>query len=181
MGDRELILGALAEPLGGSVPPVFERHARAIGDLWLEFEERLVALGGQMVPQEMLPLLLQRDAGYHADEDTLPFLPDDRHAVTPVWDAEVGVCLGDLAVAETGSIVVAAGPGRARLTSLAPPVNVILLREGAMVAHPEDAFTRMPTETTVLITGTSRTADIEGVLVRGVHGPRELYVVRLDS
>jgi len=96
-----------------------------------------------------------------------------------VWDAEIGVCFADLAIAETGTLLVAAKSGRSRLTSLAPPVNVVLIRESSIVASPEDAFVRLPKETCVLISGTSRTSDIEGILIRGVHGPREIYLVRI--
>lgn len=181
MRDRDLILAALPDGAGDAVPPVFDGPRRAINDLWLEFEERLVSLGGQMVPFEMLPLLLQRDSGYFADEDLAPILPRDRPIPSDLWSAEVGVCLADLAIAETGGLLISAGPGRARLTSLAPAVNVVLVREDAIVSSPEIAFQHLPVSTSVVVTGTSRTADIEGVLVRGVHGPRELYVVRLPA
>lgn len=178
MTDREAILGVLPEGTRGALPEVFDRGRKAPSDLWLEFEERLVALGGQIVPEEALPLLLNRGGGVWADEDALP---STFARASSVWEAELGVCVADLAIAETGSLIVSAGPGRSRLTSLAPPVNVILVHEGDIIAYPEEAFTRLPKTTSVVITGTSRTADIEGVLVRGVHGPRELYVVKIAA
>jgi hypothetical protein len=179
MTERDSILAALPDPVGGEPPAIFDRARNPSADLWMEFEEQLVALGGQMLPAEALPLLLTREAGFWADDDAFALLPHDGERSTSIWDAEVGVCLADLAVAETGSLLVAAGPGRSRMTSLAPPVNVVLIREDAIVASPEEVFVRLPATTSVVITGTSRTADIEGVLVRGVHGPRELYVVRI--
>jgi hypothetical protein len=178
MDGRNSILTALPDGDGGQAPAVFNRLRQPAGDLWREFEERLVALGGQLLPVSVLPLLLARDGGVWIDDDVRQFLPKGGGAAS-VWDAELGVCLAEVAIAETGSLVVAAGPGRARLTSLAPPVNLILVRDDAIVATPEEAFARLPAATSVVITGTSRTADIEGVLVRGVHGPRELYVIRL--
>ena len=179
MTEREAILAALPEGSGGSVPAVFAQYRPSVADLWLEFEERLLTLGGQMVPAGALSLLLNRDSGFWADEDALPLLPPGGIQATSVWEAEVGVCTAELAIAETGSLLLSSGSGRWRLTSLAPPVNLVLVRESAIVGTVEEAFWQIPTSTSVIVTGTSRTADIEGVLVRGVHGPRELYVVRM--
>jgi|SRR5579862_1874674 len=181
MTERESILAALPEPAGGPIPAVFDRRRDPISDLWLAFEEALVSLGGQMLPAGALPLLVNRPGEIWFDDDTLPYLPRGIEKATSIWDAEVGVCMGDLAIAETGSLILAAGQGRSRLTSLAPPVNVVLVREASIVAKPEDGFERLSKSTSVIVTGTSRTGDIEGILVRGVHGPRELYVVKLDN
>lgn len=181
MTERDTILSALPEGVSRALPKVFERGRPDPKDLWLEFEERLVTLGGQMLPLDTLSLLLGRGGGYWADDDALMHLPRGLSRPKSVWEAEIGVCLADMAVAETGSLVLSAGPGRSRLTSLAPPVNVILVDEDRIVATPESAFENLARSTSVMVTGTSRTADIEGVMVRGVHGPRELYVVRLES
>jgi hypothetical protein len=180
MSERDDVLAVLPASSKGEIPGVFDRGHKAPNDLWIDFEEHLVALGGQMVPAGALALLVNRPGGVWADDDAMALLPRDTNRAASVWESEVGVCVGDLAIAETGSLVIAAGPGRSRLTSLAPPVNVVLVRADSIVAIPEEAFERLSSATSVIVTGTSRTADIEGVLVRGVHGPRELYVVRLD-
>jgi L-lactate dehydrogenase complex protein LldG len=95
--------------------------------------------------------------------------------------ALVGVTGADAALAETGSIVLASGPGRGRLASLLPPVHVALLDRGALVESLSDLMADRPDLITagsnvVCITGPSRTADIEHTLSRGVHGPREVHV-----
>lgn len=180
MGDRDAVLGALPEPSGGSLPASFDRRRANPKDLWLEFEERLVALGGQMLPLATLPLVLARDGGYWADDDAQALLPRSGKRADSVWTAEVGVCIADMAIAETGTLLLSSASGRGRLTSLAPPVNLILAYEDAIVGYPEEVLSHLPASTSVLVSGTSRTADIEGVLVRGVHGPREIYVIKLD-
>ena len=96
-----------------------------------------------------------------------------------IWDAEVGVTMADLAVAETGSLLLATGPGRPRMVSLSPKIHVVLVPRERIVGTLAEAFARLSDRTSVLITGPSRTADIEGVLVRGVHGPGEIHVVVL--
>lgn len=96
--------------------------------------------------------------------------------------AAVGVT-GALAVlADTGSIVVTSGAGRPRLASLLPPIHVALVTTAQIVpslgvwleAHPT-----LPADVAncVVITGPSRTADIEMTLTRGVHGPRTVHIV----
>ena len=96
-----------------------------------------------------------------------------------VWDAEVGVTMAEFAVAETGSLVLAARAGRRRLASLAPPVHAVLVRKSQVVSSLDEAIEKLPAQTSVIVTGPSRTADVEGVMVMGVHGPKRLWVVPL--
>ncbi len=140
-------------------------------DLWEVFQRKLESLGGGMGDFGGLDLT---GRVCYLDPD-LPPLPG-LSTTSDVWQADVGITLADFAVAETGSVVLSAGTGRARLASLTPPTHVVLVKE--IVATLEEAFDRLTDRTSVVITGTSRTADIEGVLVRGVHGPKELIVVR---
>ena len=99
--------------------------------------------------------------------------------------AAVGITGADGGLAETGSIVVASGPGRGRLASLLPPVHVALLKRSLLVESLPVFIARNPERVTsganfVCITGPSRTADIEHVLARGVHGPKEIHVILVD-
>lgn len=182
MSDRDAILGRLpssrplAEPPGtqASIPPLDD-------DLWAVFQERLEALGGRLVSLTGTPTpdAISKAAGVSLDAaigDFEGLAPHDDP-----WTATVGVTWAEVAIAETGSLVVCAGPNRSRLASLTPPVHIALIKNDAIVPHLEDAMVTFAQDrTAVIITGPSRTADIEGVLVRGVHGPGELIVVRVD-
>lgn len=86
------------------------------------------------------------------------------------------------ALADSGTIILDAGPGRARMASLIPLVHIALLRESDIapgLSHwmAEHADRVAATSNLVFITGPSRTADIEQVLNLGVHGPKHLHVV----
>lgn len=99
--------------------------------------------------------------------------------------ASVGVTGADAGLAETGSIVVASGPGRGRLASLLPRVHIALLRRRDLVASLPVLLASRPELVTAganlaCITGPSRTADIEHVLARGVHGPGDVHVILVD-
>ncbi len=86
------------------------------------------------------------------------------------------------ALADTGSIAVQSGAGRGRLTSLLPPVHIALLKTELLYptmahflrAQPEMV---MSGSNLVFISGPSRTADIEGILTLGIHGPKELHIL----
>jgi len=70
----------------------------------------------------------------------------------------------------------------ARMISLVPPAHVAVLPKERFVTGLDELFTLLPrpaedTSSMVLITGPSRTADIEQILIRGVHGPGEIHVV----
>jgi len=142
---------------------------------WELLRIRLESLGAELRTIESLEEIRGRRAIW---DTRLADLAIDLGLIAAgVWDAEVGLSIAEFAIGETGSVVLAAGPESARLGSLAPPLNVVFVRR--LVATLEDAFALgMPAATTVIVTGPSRTADIEGILVRGVHGPGAVWVVR---
>jgi L-lactate dehydrogenase complex protein LldG len=94
----------------------------------------------------------------------------------------LGLTGADAGLAETGSIVVASGPGRPRMASLLVPVHIAVLHVDRLV----DSISMLLAtrgdlvaagSNLVAITGPSRTADIEHTLSRGVHGPGEVHVI----
>jgi L-lactate utilization protein LutC len=99
----------------------------------------------------------------------------DESTLDAAYDLDCGVTDVYAAVAETGSLVIRPGVGHGRALSLVPPVHVAIVEPGDIVADLIDllekigANPRSPNMT--LITGPSKTADIEGALVTGVHGP----------
>jgi L-lactate dehydrogenase complex protein LldG len=107
---------------------------------------------------------------------------DDRKAKAFAMDC--GVTGVDYAVAETGSLVVCSSPEHGRSVSLLGKVHIALVREEQILPDLDDLFPRvradhpdaLPSNVT-LITGPSKTADIELQLVVGVHGPAEVHVV----
>lgn len=91
------------------------------------------------------------------------------------YDVDAGVTGADYAVAETGTIVLRHGPEHGRLLSLVPFVHVAVIEPKIFVADLVDLFGRLAKEGTgsgvTLISGPSKTADIEMNTVTGVHGP----------
>jgi L-lactate dehydrogenase complex protein LldG len=100
--------------------------------------------------------------------------------------ADVGITSADYALAATGSFVMLASPQEARLISLLPPVHVAIFPASRILGNLDELVSRVPrpaeqTSSMVLITGGSRTADIEQILIRGVHGPGQVYAVIVED
>jgi L-lactate utilization protein LutC len=95
---------------------------------------------------------------------------------------DIGITSADYALSDTGTLVMLASPAEARLVSLLPPAHLAVVPCNRILTGLDELFTLLPdpagqTSSMVLITGPSRTADIEQILVRGVHGPGQVTVV----
>lgn len=99
----------------------------------------------------------------------------------------IGLTGADAGLVDTGSIVLRHGPGRSPLVSLLPETHIALLRRDRLFpgfceyldsgTYPSGVAEGENTSGVVLVTGPSRTADIEQSLTLGVHGPKELVIV----
>lgn len=101
----------------------------------------------------------------------------------PRENSRATITLAEVLVAQTGSVVVSAACG-GRGASIIAPAHIVVATASQLVRTLEDAFARIRDRETAaknsylcLITGSSRTADIEKILVMGAHGPRRLVVI----
>jgi L-lactate dehydrogenase complex protein LldG len=167
------------------------------------FRERLEAAGGTVLEgpglDPLLPALaeaLRREGvasllcpendgqARTVAEALVPFGPfaiagegEVRQAAPPVT---AGIQSAESAVAETGTIVQTSRGGRTLLPGLLTDVHVALLPPDAVVPRLEDALGGLaddPPRAVSLITGPSRTVDIEATPAAGVHGPRKVIAV----
>lgn len=126
-----------------------------------------------------------RDAGITI---TNPDIQDDAHYQTlaEIEPAQVGLTGADYAVAATGTLVVSTGPGKGRIPTVLPPTHIAVITANQLLPRLENwiAIQRgqdmklfYDVANVCLITGPSRTGDIEKKLVLGMHGPGEVQVV----
>jgi L-lactate dehydrogenase complex protein LldG len=99
----------------------------------------------------------------------------------PVEASTVTITLAELLVAQTGSVLISSACG-GRGSSVAAPVHIVFASMKQMVPDLETAMARAyepaaKNSYLCLITGSSRTADIEKILVMGAHGPKRLIII----
>ncbi len=99
--------------------------------------------------------------------------PDDAVGVTPAFAG----------IAETGTLMVHSGPATPNTLHFLPETHIAVLAVSAIVGSYEEAWERLrrnfpiPPRSVTLITGPSRSSDIERSVQIGVHGPRRLHIV----
>jgi L-lactate dehydrogenase complex protein LldG len=192
--DRDTILarvhGALA-PLAERAPlPEWDLelvHMRTIQpatDLWALFAERLKLVNGTPLSAvaDLVALLEQgRWRRGYCDPALWPQFKDAFPAIftvetafdrTRVDDYDFGITAATGAIAETGTLVLTDQGTSSRLAALAPWVHVAVLRREQIHADISAALAVMPADPNIVwVTGPSKTADVEGILIEGVHGP----------
>jgi len=142
------------------------------------FAARLAALevgGGQV----MAPHPLLRGLPWPGNDAPRagPARGDDRAALT----------LAAGAVAETGTLIFVSGPEHPSNLAFLPELQIVVLRGGDLCATYEDFWDRRreagaPTPATVnMITGASRTGDIEQIILLGAHGPKRVEILLVDD
>lgn len=168
-------------------------------EIHLSTEQDWPALLAQLVTDRQLPSLLiapttphgQKVAAHWAQHPALPALKAYDRPVEE-WKAELfddtpaslTTTLG--AIAATGSLILWPTPEEPRLMSLVPPVHFALLKASQIrdnfyqVQREMNWTAGMPTNA-LLVSGPSKTADIEQVLAYGAHGPKDLVVLILED
>jgi L-lactate dehydrogenase complex protein LldG len=116
-------------------------------------------------------------SGARLDVEARPTVGNDRLGITGCF----------CAIAETGTLVLVPGPDMHTATALLPDTHVVVLRAGDIVATMEDAFARVRAarpdlpRAINLISGPSRTGDIEQTIVLGAHGPYRVHILVLGG
>ena len=113
-----------------------------------------------------------RANGFHVHRDAVPEL------------TEAGLSRALYGLAETGSVVLAAAPDEPRAASLLPQTHISVLARSCVLERMDDLFAALGDDlpsSLAIVSGPSRSADIELVLALGVHGPAEVHVVLVDE
>jgi L-lactate dehydrogenase complex protein LldF len=177
--DREVLAARFIERLesvGGSV-----HRARSLEEAAEAIRKFLNARGVRRVAWSDAALLDGVRLRVRAETD---FVNPTREELL---HCDAGITTAHLGVAETGTLVLSSDAERSRLGSLLPPLHIAVLPLDRLVDDLGSALDIVAGEPPALppavtfITGPSRTADIELTLVVGVHGPRDLCVLLLDS
>jgi L-lactate dehydrogenase complex protein LldG len=155
-------------------------------DLLKQTGQQVITWSDEDLPIDHIrELLLRAGVTRHA-----PDLARDGSLRRQTWQnldgIRVGITGALAGLADTGSIAILSGPQRARAASLLPETHIALLPIDRLfpsliaffAAHSAQNLT-LNSSNLVFITGPSRTADIEMIITRGVHGPKRLCIMLL--
>jgi L-lactate dehydrogenase complex protein LldG len=97
----------------------------------------------------------------------------------------IGITTADYLLADTASLVLLGGRGRARSVSLVPSIHIAVVPKSRTLGSYRQMLSRLnarslPSNISI-ITGPSKTADIEATLVHGAHGPREMHLFVVEG
>ena len=137
-------------------------------------------LAGRNAVASNAPIL--RECGIPQMAGVAGGIPDAPQLRAACASAACGITGADYALADTGTLVMLSSAQEARMISLLPPVHIAIVASDRLLTGLDELLSLLPrpaeqTSSLVLITGPSRTADIEQILVRGVHGPGEIHAV----
>lgn len=160
------------------------RLAQPVSDPWALFAQRFKAVNGTPLaaPAELAALFAKHGwkRGY-CDPALLPLirgiLPAEIAIETTydrnrVDDFAFGITRASGAIAETGTIILTDADTSSRLAALAPWTHIAVLRRADIFPDISAALAALPADPNIIwVTGPSKTADVEGILIEGVHGP----------
>jgi L-lactate dehydrogenase complex protein LldG len=150
---------------------------------------RLVSWSAPAMGADLAPALVLEGLSTTAMPDVAVDAREARRLREVSAAADIGLTGADLALAETGTLILRSDAGRPRSTSLLPPCHVAVFDRMALVEtlqqvgvmleawHATDAVAGVVN----FITGPSRTADIELTLTRGVHCPKEVHEIFVEG
>ena len=192
--SRETILsrvrGALHPLKERAAYPTFKDNvattpgATASGDPWTTFKVRLQLVNG-LAFDTTAELVAWLRTNHHLRGYCDPVLwPDLKPAFgegftietgfdrTRIDDYQFGITRAAGAIAETGSLILKEASTSSRLAALAPWVHIALLKKNDVYPDVSTAIAQLGADPNIIwCTGPSKTADVEGILIQGVHGP----------
>ncbi len=199
--DPAAVEARLATHARGPIPARGQLDAAARLDLFIAMAEEVSTTVSRVGDMAAVPAAI---AGYLADHN-LPAVaklaPDPWLDDIPWHDAplleltkgkgedadRVSITSAFAGVAETGTVMALSGPDHPTTLNILPETHVVVLRADRIVGAYEEAWDRlrqsgrdMP-RTVMLITGPSRSGDIEQTIQLGAHGPKRLHLVIVDD
>jgi len=202
MGERELVVkgkSMTTEEIG--LNGYLEKRGKTVMET--DLGERILQASGEKgshivvpavhIPRERVAEILSETLHQDLPPEPISLTRAVRESLRSIWmKAEVGITGANGLIADTGSIILVENEGNARFVSNAPPTHIVVAGIEKLIPTLEDAsvlLNVLPTYATgqrlcsyvSIITGPSRTADIELTTVLGVHGPNELHVVLMDN
>ncbi len=183
-------LETLRQAQGNALESVPQNYQSPVTNYQSQFTAELTALGGTVIPcdardlpAKLTDFLRQREATQvFVDDIGAQNLPSEFTAIRePDPSLKFGLTGCAAGIANTGTVLLL-DAGETLKASLLPETHLVVLPTSLLVRDlPEALAKTRNSRNTVLVTGPSRTADIEMTLTIGVHGPKEIIVFLVDD
>ena len=170
---------SIYKPIEGSLDSCFQAELALIGGESFSFKtdvELYAGLNSFFVEKRF-------SAVYSCLPDIQNLLPNVFLNSEPYADMDAAITECEFLVARTGSVLISSASYGGRQLNVFPPVHIVIAKRSQLVPFVTDALQALQEKylgalpsLVSLISGPSRTADIEKTLVMGAHGPRKLYV-----
>ena len=160
------------------------RQAQPCEDRWELFSRRFSAVNGTALSSiGDLAQLLSKNSWLHGYCDprlwplfrealAAPFTVESSQSRENSLKYDFGITRAFGAIAETGTLILTDAGTSSRLAALAPWVHVAVVDEKDILADIPAALEAHPVDPNIIwVTGPSKTADVEGIMIEGVHGP----------
>jgi L-lactate dehydrogenase complex protein LldG len=192
MSDRDKIFSAIRAALD----PLPERTAKpewddslivcnpsgAFDSLQEQFAAKLTAASGRFFDQveALSAFLIQEGSTFGYCDPSLAHLLEGTEGITfdtdfdeaRINDYTFGLTRASAGIAESGTIMLKDSVTSARLGALAPWIHIAVIDEADILGTIGEAIRRFGDDPSIIFaTGPSKTADVEGILIEGVHGP----------
>lgn len=197
---RETADARLKKRPRGIIPARSDRDKNGQIDLFVEMASAVEASvvrveASEAVPDAVGDYLARHNLGANVRMAPDHWLEEINWALRPTLaitkgpsagDDEVSVTAAFAGIAETGTLLLHSGPSSPTTLNFLPENHIVVLRTSQIVGPYEDAWDllrragKMPRAVN-MITGPSRTGDIEQTIMLGAHGPRRLHIVIVDD
>lgn len=182
------------------IPARVDRPHAGLVTLFMEKAEAVAATVGRVPGLPQVPAEIAAYLAGHNLPPEIKLAPDPLLTGLP-WETRptltvktgaaqdgdaVGVAAALAGIAETGTLMLVSGPNGPTTLNFLPDTHIVVLRGSTIVGPYEDAWDRVRAagalpRTVNLITGPSRTGDIEQTIQLGAHGPRRLHIVLVEG
>jgi len=198
--EREVVEARLQDRPRGIIPARSDRDKKGQIDLFVEMAESVAASINRVpttdaVPDAVGDYLARHNLGANvrmAPDSWLEGIDWTQRPTVAITKGpsdgtdEVSVTAAFAGIAETGTLFLHSGPSSPTTPNFLPENHIVVLRTSQIVGPYEDAWDllrhagKMP-RTVNMITGPSRTGDIEQTIMLGAHGPRRLHIIIVDD
>lgn len=171
------------ELVSGEFYPVgkIQEAVQVVSDILMQNEYKQLAVTGEKICQTVSSRIIKTLSSVRIIQSLELSWPDRKLQLAPVPAALVEASYG---IADIGSLVFPYDDTGTSLPHFLADCVIVLIQRKNMLANQFELFERLPhdkAKNMVLVTGPSRTADIEKILILGAHGPRRLVVIMYEG